>query len=351
MGVVVLLVVVAIVAIIVVAVGMIRSKARSEASDLAGIGANEFLKSPPSSFPADPPAEKPKSTPTGAKSPTGERGVDADDADPDQAAAETDADGADATDDGADDDDAAIARFRSPGTRSSGLEALAKPIVAPVAAYYLEGPSDQIIFEEIVTPAKVDDPEEIVLPREIVIDLTDAPAEVRPTPRHALAAAPWQELVLASEPDAVDHVLEALINRARFKQVGVEEVATELVERSDLKGDQVSDVLASLVGRADGGDAQPSSELTLFNDEVPSRPGQLTDFAKLNPVDKKRIIVRVLCLLVARSEDQQLPPRVESSGAKNQSWPLARAVWPVASGAGDEDGDAPLPSRRLAKSR
>ena len=83
---------------------------------------------------------------------------------------------------------------------------------------------------------------------------------------------------------------------------------------------------------------------------MPSRPGQLTDFAQLKPADKKRIIVRVLCLLVARSEDQQLPPRDEAAGAKSQSWPLARAVWPVADH-GDEDGDTPLPSRRLAKSR
>ncbi len=151
-------------------------------------------------------------------------------------------------------------------------------------------------------------------PAEEVIDLVAADAAVG----------------LAPEPDAVDHVLQALINRARFKQVDVEEVATELVERSDLQGDEVSDVLASLVGRADADVVRPSSELTLFNDAVPSRPGQLTDFAKLDPDDKKRIIVRVLCLLVARSEDQQLPPRVETGGARNQSWPLARAVWPVA---------------------
>ena len=156
-------------------------------------------------------------------------------------------------------------------------------------------------------------------------------------------------MVLASEPDAVDHVLQALINRARFKQVGVEEVATELVERSDLQGDEVSDVLASLVGRTDGQRRGAASELTLFNDEVPSRPGQLTDFAQLPPAEKKRIIVRVLCLLVARSEDQQLPPRAEASNGKARAWPLARAVWPVAGGV-EHEGDTPLPSRRLAKS-
>ncbi len=146
----------------------------------------------------------------------------------------------------------------------------------------------------------------------------------------------------------MDHVLQALINRARFKQVGVEEVATELVERADLRGEAVSDVLAELVGRADDQVVDPdrSSELVLFNDAVPSRPGQLTDFAKLNPADKKRIIIRVLCLLVARSEDQLLPPRT-GGDAPNASWPLARAAWPSASG--DHEGDVTLPSR-LAKS-
>ncbi len=130
--------------------------------------------------------------------------------------------------------------------------------------------------------------------------------------------------MLEPEPDSVDHVLQALINRARFKQVGVEEVATELVERADLRGEAVSDVLAELVGRADDQVVDPdrSSELVLFNDEVPSRPGQLTDFAKLNPADKKRIIIRVLCLLVARSEDQLLPPRADGES------PMPRGRWP-----------------------
>jgi len=158
--------------------------------------------------------------------------------------------------------------------------------------------------------------------------------------------AAWHAVDLEPEPDAVDHVLQALITRARFKQVGVEEVATELVERADLRGEEVADVLAELVGRADQELPARSSELVLFNDEVPSRPGQLTDFAKLGPADKKRIIIRVLCLLVARSEDQQLPPR-SSGEAAARSWPLARAVWPAAMS--EDEPEVALPSR-LAKS-
>ncbi len=187
----------------------------------------------------------------------------------------------------------------------------------------------------------------MVTPAEAVV-IRPVPDEVAPVEGADDEA--WQDVVLQPEPDAVDHVLQALINRARFKQVEVEAVATELVERADLQGQEVSEVLAELVGRADDTtlDAARTSELTLFNDEVPSRPGQLTDFARLGPAEKKRIIVRVLCLLVARSEDQQLPPRAEGETAEPRSWPLARAVWPLA--ATDDDGEAQLPSRRLAKS-
>ena len=423
---VVLLVVVAIVAIVAVAFGLIRSKARSEASDLAGIGANEFLKAPPTSFPTDQlvaPEADPAAVVTPAATPsTAEPAV----ATP--AAAPASPSLIDDEDDD-EDDEVVIARFRSPGSRSRGTADSSKSMAPAAPAYHLEGAvpapdaaSSEGADDETPTVAEVGpvveptpaptpapgtatpgirpahaadetpavagvspvveptpaltpasrpahaadpEPEEAAAisaesladpsdePADTVIDLVAADAEVArhaADPEHADdPAGPWQEVVLAAEPDTVDHVLQALINRARFKQVGVEEVATELVERSDLHGDEVSDVLASLVGRADRDEAKPASELTLFNDEVPSRPGQLTDFAKLKPADKKRIIVRVLCLLVARSEDQQLPPRVESGGPKNQ-WPLARAVWPVAP-AGDEDRDAPLPSRRLAKSR
>jgi hypothetical protein len=157
--------------------------------------------------------------------------------------------------------------------------------------------------------------------------------------------------VLEPEPDVAEHVLQALINRARFRQVGVEEVASALVERADERGQDVSEMLAELVGGPVGATptSAPVSELTLFNDAVPSRPGQLTDLTRLAPDDKKRLIVRVLCLLVARSEDQQLPPRRDRGpSVEPKAWPLARAAWPVATGAGA--AVSKLPSRRLAKS-
>jgi hypothetical protein len=51
---------------------------------------------------------------------------------------------------------------------------------------------------------------------------------------------------------------------------------------------------------------------------------------------------------VARSEDQQLPPRDEPAGTARQAWPLARAVWPTTGADGDAEGQ--LPNRRLAPS-
>jgi hypothetical protein len=244
------------------------------------------------------------------------------------------------------DDETVAARFRAPGSRSTHADGPKTAPAPPTAAYPLEVTGGPEVADE--PPAPEPDPDTVS-----GLALVDGDDPVIIDLNHPLngvgADEPaWREFTFEPEPDSVEHVLQALINRARFKQVGVEEVATELVERADLRGEEVSDVLAELVGRADDPslDRDRSSELVLFNDEVPSRPGQLTDFARLDPADKKRIIIRVLCLLVARSEDQQLPPRV---GAENPStsWPLARAVWPVSSS--DDETEGALPSR-LAKS-
>jgi hypothetical protein len=351
-------------------------KARAgAAADRAGTGANEILQSPPTSFPADRPVSPPALA-AGADTAT-EREVssaspgDVDTAPVGAAASPPVSDGA-ATSSESDpedetDDEVAASRFRVPGARATGL---APPVTAAAPlkpTYPLEPvaeaaePTEPTVVTEPTVPTEptvVTEPAEAVAPAEPATpaDVADA-AVAAPEPESVIDLdalepaghdAAWREVVLQPEPDAVDHVLQALINRARFKQVGVEEVATELVERADLRGEEVSDVLAELVGRADDPALDParSSELVLYNDEVPSRPGQLTDFAKLKPADKKRIIIRVLCLLVARSEDQQLPPRATAdSGAT--SWPLARAVWPVA--ASDDEPEGVLPSR-LAKS-
>jgi hypothetical protein len=352
-------------------------KRRRAANTSENTGPNEILQSPPTSFPSDIPPlkaatvtvtsspEGPESPPSVAPSPTTPTSTASSPA-PDEAI------------DGPDDDEVVAARFRPPGSRavtkaSSSAPEAATPKVYPLepsAAASTAGPASTepdatgpasaeatATESDSAEPAAAESatagpaPARSLDDDDVVIDLDepgDAVAEARPaaSDEHDLA---WRAVTLEPEPDAVDHVLQALINRARFRQVGVEEVATELVERADLRGEEVSDVLAELVGRADDPalDPERSSELVLFNDEVPSRPGQLTDFARLNPADKKRIIIRVLCLLVARSEDQQLPPRAGGESQPSTSWPLARAVWPTP--ISDDETDVVLPSR-LAKS-
>jgi hypothetical protein len=365
-------------------------------SNRAGTGPNEILQSPPSSFPTGAskgPEPSVTPVPAGTALPA-----------PQTWAAQAPA--APAGADVAVDEEPVVDRFRAPGSRViASTETVTTAPVAPrypleptVVAASTESPTVEAepVATAAVEPEPVHDEPEPAL---TAVPVEPEPVHDEPEPEPALAAVPastepvhdepepapvepepaltpaalslvnvdddqiidldldpaveeqeraWQQVVLEPEPDSVDHVLQALINRARFKQVGVEEVATELVERADLRGEAVSDVLAELVGRADDQVVDPdrASELVLFNDAVPSRPGQLTDFAKLNPADKKRIIIRVLCLLVARSEDQLLPPRVGGE-TPNASWPLARAAWPSASG--DQEGDVALPSR-LAKS-
>lgn len=145
----------------------------------------------------------------------------------------------------------------------------------------------------------------------------------------------------------LDRVIGALIDRARATDQSVVEVATELVERANLDEKEATDTLATLMDGDDTTDiidiAGRLSELTLFNELVPSKPGALTQFGDLDPLTRKRVIVRVLCLLVAKSEsDLKALPKNPASAAETRQWPLARAVWPVpAKKPGADDADLP----------
>ncbi|GIU83723.1 MAG: hypothetical protein KatS3mg008_0498 [Acidimicrobiales bacterium] len=66
--------------------------------------------------------------------------------------------------------------------------------------------------------------------------------------------------------------------------------------------------------------------------EITSRPGQIGWFASLDPLERRRIIVRVLCGLVAREDVPTRPlrrPRKPASPAEERRWPLSRARWPI----------------------
>ena len=212
-----------------------------------------------------------------------------------------------------------------------------------------------------------EDADDIVdLEAEQAMDAVDVTVDAATDDERAASDAPQRdETPAAAGSDPVDHVLNALINRAKERQVGIAQVAAELVEQADLEDKEVDEVLADLLGVAEseGADAVDRPELTLFSDAVPQRPGQLTDFARLPSTEKKRALIRVLCLLVALQEEHKLDGRDadepadvddeagadEPAGAR--SWPLARAVWPVKTPQRRDD-DRDLPGRsRLAKTR
>ena len=257
-------------------------------------------------------------------------------------------------------------------------------IVEPESAFVpepvaiVEPESESEVDSEVEPPAEpvvtagVDD-DVVVATSGDADDEVPVAADAPPALTGAAAMSPVLEdpIVLTDEPvppvarlqpeperDPVDHVLKALIDRAKEKQVGIAEVAAELVEQANLEDRDIDEVLADLVVRADDDTVDSSErleELTLFNDSVPRRPGQLTDFDRLDKNARKKVIIRVLCLLVAMQEDNRLKPSEPRSEAETRHWPLARAVWPVPvadaeDGADDGEGDKKLPGRRLARS-
>ena len=158
----------------------------------------------------------------------------------------------------------------------------------------------------------------------------------------------------------VDDVVTALIERVRNSPSNdLMAVVSEMVDH-DLDADQMEEVLSHLVERER---AQPRrDELTLSGPDVPQRPGRLSVFADMGEGEKRRVIIRVLCLLIARSEDERATttnaPSTPSSFHRRPTirrrgratTPTARDLW------GDPDDNAseahlPARRRRLARSR
>lgn len=179
---------------------------------------------------------------------------------------------------------------------------------------------------------------------EPIVVLEDAVLDP-PAPAEALVDADLRHDVDADDAE-VDEVLQALIQRLGVSEQDAAEVAAEVVEREDIDEGEVVHALSDLVERSDRRGPEPVEELILFSDQVPQRPGQLTHFANLPALERRRVIVRVLCLLVARSEDQRAgdPAPAEGDDPRPQparSWPL-----PV----NDELDDLPA-RRRLVRAR
>jgi len=303
----------------------------------------------------------------------------------------------DQDDDDDDHDDEGFDRFGAPGTRAKKVdEKLIKPmaewgaptdepdtVVEPEPVAHVVEPEPEIVESEVVPEpvvepepvAEVVEPEpepevepepvaEVVEPEIVepeVVEPEVVAEVVEPEPVAEVADDVDDNVIELPEPeavpagDAVDHVLQALINRAKDRQVGMAQVAAELVEQANLEDRELDEVLGDLLGRTEdeSGSGQRLAELTLFSDEVPQRPGQLTDFARLSGTDKKKALIRVLCLLVALQQDEKLEPR-EGDDDDERAWPLARAVWPAKPDAEADDPDMPKRSRkdrRLTRSR
>ena len=155
---------------------------------------------------------------------------------------------------------------------------------------------------------------------------------------------------------AVDDVVDTLVERVRTSDDDIMSVVSEMVEQ-DLDTEQMEEVLTELVER-DRSTRANSEELTLSGPDVPQRPGRLSAFADMPEQQKRRVIIRVLCLLIARSEERDpidepddrpeytvsLPD--DSAGATSE--PTARDLW------GEPDPgsrDAHLPARRHRRAR
>lgn len=129
----------------------------------------------------------------------------------------------------------------------------------------------------------------------------------------------------------------------------VDRIASELAREVGLTDDDLAEVAAELA-QTNGGlaeaaalldeliadpkpDPSEGAELTLFSEEAPRRPGRFTDLNALSPVERRRVIIRVLCLLVARSDDDVA---AAADAARAKAW------------AGPPPGESPreLPTRQ-----
>lgn len=198
------------------------------------------------------------------------------------------------------------------------------------------------------------EPEEAPL-AEIVADLIDA---ADPEVAEVMA-----RLIDSSDPDLVARLvdaddLEVAEVVAKLLDAADDEVRSMVVDLADAPDRrQVAEVL-KLVDAAYAGDdamlspdiADKLEELDIESDlELTSRPAEMAQFARLENKDQLRVIIRVLCGLVAREDLPRSPrmPAVPASSAENRRWPLSRARWPVPP-PDDEDiiKRAPLPARR-----
>ena len=243
-------------------------------------------------------------------------------------------------------DDDAAARFRRPGERSSHAMTEPEPTNPALVVHHLEAVPTTDAQATESEPEPVPESDQPIDP--VIVLTNDA------------VVAPRAEID-RDQSTNVDDVVSALIERVRNSASNdLLTVVSEMVDR-DLDADQMEEVLSHLVERER---AQPRrDELTLSGPDVPQRPGRLSAFGDMGEGEKRRVIIRVLCLLIARSEDDashdderplytvELPPPSDQSiGVDDATAPTARDLWGEPD---DNASEANLPARRrrLARSR
>jgi hypothetical protein len=110
-----------------------------------------------------------------------------------------------------------------------------------------------------------------------------------------------------SRREGVEHIAHELASEVGISEDDLAEVAAELSRRPSAGLAEAAALLAELVDDEpeESSEADPfaGSELVLLSGEAPRRPGRFADLNAMSPAERRRIIIRVLCLLVAQDDD------------------------------------------------
>ncbi len=137
----------------------------------------------------------------------------------------------------------------------------------------------------------------------ITKELFGEPASAADSPTGSPAGEPRKRVhQLQEESSDVDRVLQVFIDRVRASAKDTLVAVTEAVDRQivEVGIDRLADEVARLEARAQ---RRRDAELTLSGEDVSVHPGQLSAFEDLDPDERRRVIIRVLCLLVAETAE------------------------------------------------
>jgi hypothetical protein len=111
-----------------------------------------------------------------------------------------------------------------------------------------------------------------------------------------------------SQREGIEHIAHELASEVGISEEDLAQVTAELSRRPSAGLAEAAALLAELVDDEppdDSSEADPfaGSELVLLSGEAPRRPGRFADLNTMSPAERRRIIIRVLCLLVAQDDE------------------------------------------------